>query len=507
MSIIKEIVGERTHNQALDHVRDDYGEYCKHVHRGKWQLARHLVPVCEALEKVERGEIDRLMIFMPPRHGKSQSCTETFPSYFIGKQPDRRVIEVSYGKSFAQKFGNANRKKLMGYGEKLFGVTMDRTNNSKTNWNIAGHDGGMISVGLGGGITGEGADLLLIDDVVKNRKEANSKTVRDGIWDEWTSTLLTRLHPGGRVILIMTRWHEDDLAGRILKEAEETGEHWEIINLPCEAEENDPLGREVGAPLWPERFGKAWMEKKKKAVGSRDWQALFQQNPKPDEAQQMFRREWFEVVNDYPRKARQVRYWDLAATERSKKNDDPDWTAGGRVAELDGIYYIADVRRTRARPKGVEDLIKQTAELDSRKVTIHMEQEGGSSGVNTIDHYRRVVLPGFSFYGDKKTSNKVERAAPLSAAAEAGNVKLVRGAWNEEFLDEIETFPFGRHDDQVDAVSGAFEKLNNAKFGILDYYKKLAEQQAENEMTENAENKVEKLKEKIKELLAKAKGG
>lgn len=477
MSLLKELVGERTAKPELDAIRNDYEDYCVHVHRGKWQPARHLKPVCEALQKVERGEIDRLMIFMPPRHGKSQSVTETFPSYFIGRQPDRNVIEVSYGQSFAQRFGNRNRQKILEYGEKLFGITMDKTINSKTNWAIAGNTGGMLSVGLGGAITGYGADLLIVDDVVKNRKEADSETVRNAIWDEWTATLLTRMQPGGRIIVIMTRWHEDDLAGRILKEAEETGESWEIINLPCEAEEDDPLEREIGEPLWPQHYGLEWMNKKKKAIGSRDWQALYQQNPRPSEAEQMFKKEWFEIVGDYPRDARLVRYWDLAATE-AKPGKDPDFTAGGKVAEKDGIYYIVDIRRTRATPKRVEDLVKQTAELDTKRVPIHMEQEPGSSGVNTIDHYQRMVLAGYTFYGDKKTSNKIERAAPVSSAAEAGNVKLVRGAWNKDFLDEADVFPRGKHDDMVDVASGAIAILSSAKFGILDYYEKLAEEAA-----------------------------
>lgn len=477
MSILNEIVGNNAikNDPVSERVRNDYEAYCEHVHRGRWKPSRHLKLVCKKIEQVERGEIERLMIFMPPRHSKSQTVTETLPSYFIGKDPTRRVIEVSYSQTFAQKFGNSNRRKVNEFGKPIFGITLDKTNNSKTNWSVEGQPGGMISVGLGGAITGEGADLLLVDDVVKNRKEADSETMRNRIWDEWTSTLLTRLHPGGRIIVIMTRWHEDDLAGRILAQAEENGEHWEIINLPCEAEENDPLGREPGEPLWPERFGKDWMEKKKKAVGSRDWDSLFQQHPRPQSLVRMLNPAWFEIVNDYPRKARQVRYWDLAATE-VKPGRDPDWTAGGRVGELDGIYYVVDIRRTRSTPKGVEDLVKQTAELDTVKITIHMEQEPGSSGVNTIDHYRRNILKGYSFYADKKTSNKVERALPLSSAAEAGNVKLVRGPWNKEFLDEAEQFPGGKHDDMVDVVSGAIAMLSNAKFGLLDYYRELAEQ-------------------------------
>lgn len=176
------------------------------------------------------------------------------------------------------------------------------------------------------------------------------------------------------------------------------------------------------------------------------------------EAGNKFKREWFEIVDSYPADARLVRYWDLAATE-PKPGKDPDWTAGALLGEKDGIYYIIDIKRTRATPQGVEKLIKQTAELDGKRVTIYMEQEPGSSGVNTIDHYRRRILAGFAFYGNKTTGSKEMRANPVSSQAEAGNIKLVRGQWINDFLDEAELFPHGAHDDQVDAVSGAFEML------------------------------------------------
>lgn len=176
-----------------------------------------------------------------------------------------------------------------------------------------------------------------------------------------------------------------------------------------------------------------------------------------------FKRNWFEIVDDYPRDSKLVRYWDLAATE-PKKGKDPDWTVGALVAEKDGIYYIADIKRTRSTPKGVEELIRQTAEIDGKEVYIFMEQEPGSSGVNTIDHYQRRVLKGFVFYPDKVSGSKEVRANPLSSAAEAGNVKLVRAGWINDFLDEIVGFPNeAAHDDQVDAVSGGFSKLNEPK--------------------------------------------
>ena len=173
---------------------------------------------------------------------------------------------------------------------------------------------------------------------------------------------------------------------------------------------------------------------------------------------EMFDRSWFPIVDDYPTDAKLVRYWDLAATE-AKAGRDPDWTAGALVAFDDGRWWIVEVRRVRATPGRVESLIAQTAELDGRSVPIVMEQEPGSSGVATIDHYARRVLPGYAFRGDRVSGSKAERARILSSAAEAGNVSVVRGPWVAEFLDEVEQFPLGAHDDQVDAVVGALGAL------------------------------------------------
>lgn len=173
----------------------------------------------------------------------------------------------------------------------------------------------------------------------------------------------------------------------------------------------------------------------------------------------MFQRAWFPIIDEAPAGIQKVRYWDLAATE-AKEGKDPDWTAGLKMAEKDGQYYIFDVTRTRSTPKYVEDLVKQTAAIDTKETYIYMEQEPGSAGVSSIDHYRREVLKGYAFWGIKTTGSKATRAAPVSSQAEAGNVFLVRGPWIGTFLDEVEQFPLGGHDDQVDAMSGAFEALH-----------------------------------------------
>jgi len=181
-----------------------------------------------------------------------------------------------------------------------------------------------------------------------------------------------------------------------------------------------------------------------------DWDAV------PDGTK--FRRHWFEIVAEAPAEARSVRYWDLAATE-PKPGKDPDYTVGTLMAERHGVFYIRDVRRDRLSPMGVEALVRQTAELDGRAVDVWLEQEPGSAGVNTIDHYQREVLKGFACFGKKTTGSKEIRANPLSSAAEAGNVKLVRGPWIGDWLDEVVQFPNGSHDDQVDSASGAHEQL------------------------------------------------
>ena len=230
-----------------------YADYVQLVHAGRWKRARHLDLVCRELENIMEGKTKRLMIFMPPRHGKSMTVTETFPSFYLGKNPKKRVIEISYSGDLAQQFGKKNRDKVEEYGPILFNNSLSNIQATKTNWNMDNGVGGMISVGIGGSITGYGADLLIVDDPIKNRAEAESSTYRDKLWEEYQSTVSTRLHAGGAVIIILTRWHEDDLAARLLNPEYGKVEDWKIISLPaiCEDPGTDPLGRMEGEALWP----------------------------------------------------------------------------------------------------------------------------------------------------------------------------------------------------------------------------------------------------------------
>lgn len=421
--------------------------------QGKWILAKHLIKLSQRLVDLAARRVTRLIVEMPPRHGKSELISHWFPVWYLNQWPHHRVILTSYESDFAESWGRKVRNTIIEHQAEL-NVKIVADSMSARRWDTT-VGGGMVTAGVGGPIVGRGANLLIMDDPIKNAEEAYSKTYRDKLWDWWRSTAFTRLEPNGVVVVIMTRWHKDDLVGRILTEE---SYKWDLLKFTALAEDNDELGRPFDEPLWPERFDKNSLLSIKKTVGSVYWSALYQQDP-IDRLGSIFNREWFKIVDDVPSDVLPVRFWDLAATE-FKMTNNPDWTAGALVSRKNGCWYIHRIDRLRGRPKLVEDFIKQCAMLDGRHVSIFIEQEPGSSGVNTIDHYQRNVLPGYIVKGVRSTGTKVLRAYPVSAAAEAGNVFLLRGPWINDFLDEISVFPLGEHDDQVDAVSGAFEAFS-----------------------------------------------
>ena len=404
----------------------------------------HLAHIRQRLEAMERGEVRRLMLFLPPRHGKSQLATVRYPVWRLLRDPRMSVIVGAYNQTLAETFSRASRRIAREV------LALDDERNAAAQWMTRA--GGIFrAVGVGGGVTGQGASLIVIDDPVKSREEANSAAYRDRVWNWYRDDLYTRLEPGGAVILIMTRWHEDDLAGRIL--ASEDAASWEVVNLPAEAEADDALGREPGAALWPARFDVDDLARIRRVLGSASYTALYQQRPMPAEGG-MFRREWFDVVQEVPATARKVRYWDKAGTE-----NDGDFTAGVLLAvDGDGVYYVCDVARGQWSALQRERVIRQTAEMDGTAVPVWVEQEPGSGGKESAAATIR-ALAGWTVRAERVTGDKMTRAMPLAAQCEARNVKLVRGAWNAALLDELTVFPQGKHDDQVDALSGAFAKL------------------------------------------------
>ncbi len=296
-------------------------------------------------------------------------------------------------------------------------------------------------------------NCLIIDDPIKNSEESFSETIRNKIWDWWLSTAYSRLEPGGIAIVLHTRWHEDDLIGRLIQEMGSGGEQWEVINFPAIAEEHDVLGRAPGEALWPERYGVADLERIKNTVGPYWWSSLYQQRPAPLEGG-MFKREWFKVVEGHSRITKKCRFWDLAATDGGG-----DWTSGALIGlDEDENYIILDVVRGQWEPHKRDAVILQTAASDGKETLIRAEQEPGAAGVAQIDALTR-KLTGYRFKGERASGDKVVRADAAASQSGIGRVKILRGEWNRAFLDELAMFPNGKHDDQVDSFSGAFNAL------------------------------------------------
>lgn len=385
------------------------------------------------------------MIFMPPRHGKSEMTTVRYAVWRLERDPELKVIIGAYSQTLANTFSRKARR----IASQRLTLTSERMDSWETN-----QGGGVRAVGVGAGITGQGGDLIIIDDPVKNRKEANSETYRETVWEWYTDDLYTRLEPDAAMILIMTRWHEDDLAGRIL--ASEDAHEWTVISLPAEAEEKDPLGRKVGEALCPDRYDLEALGNRKRVLRN-SYYALFQQRPLPAEGG-MFKSHWFEAVREFPRKDTQYcRYWDKAGTA-----DDGAYTVGVLMAKSrDNVFYVVDVVRGQWSSLQREQVIKQTA-IEDRNLygnnTVWVEQEPGSGGKESAEATIR-NLAGFTIRAERVTGSKEARAEPYAAQAEAGNVKLIQGDWNQVYKSELAAFPFGTYADQVDASSGAFNKL------------------------------------------------
>ena len=246
---------------------------------GRWQLARHLAAVDRAVMDALAGRAPRLLLVeAPPRHGKSEFISRHLPAWYLGRFPARRVLLASYEAQFARSWGRKARALIEQHGRELFGVRLATRQTAAADWQIAGSGGGMVTAGAGGALTGRGADLLIVDDPIKNAEQAASQRLRDKLWDWWQSTASTRLEPGGCAIVMATRWHEDDLTGRLLRQ-QSVGQPLRRLSLPALAEAGDLLGRSPGEALWPERWPREVLLARRQTLDAYWWAALYQQRP------------------------------------------------------------------------------------------------------------------------------------------------------------------------------------------------------------------------------------
>jgi predicted phage terminase large subunit-like protein len=422
----------------------EYSFYLEVVHEGKYIPAKHHFLLCDAVKRICDGTLKKLMIFMPPRHGKSQTITESLPSYLNGRFPDKKVMCISYGDSLAREFGRKNRNKLKTFGKELFGVEFQTGISSMTEWNIKGHTGGSYFSSIMGSVTGRGADYLIIDDPIKTRQEAESETYRERVWEEYQSSLSTRLMPNGVTIIILTRWHFDDLAGRILKEQPD---EWEVISLPAIAEENDLLGREEGEPLWAEYgFDREWAEQKKNEVGSKTWTSLYQQKPSPDSGD-VFKREWIRFYKTLP----QLEEYALSVDASFKDKKGSDYCVIQCWGRLGANKYLVDQVRDRM---SFPTTVSAFRSMSAKHPKAHLKLvEDKANGTAIIDYLKQEIA---GLVPVEPMGGKEVRASAISPQWESGNVFLPHPSicpWINDFIEEMLQFPQGKHDDQVDCMT------------------------------------------------------
>lgn len=414
-----------------------------------YQRANHHEQIAAKLEAVERGEIDRLMIFMPPRHGKSELASKRFPAWCLGRNPQRQIIAASYNSDLANDFGRNVRNIVA---EPEFGQVFPKVSlapdSQAANRMNTNHGGAYVAAGVGTAVTGRGAHIALIDDPFKDREEADSERRRELVWDWYRSTLYTRLMPGGAIVLIQTRWHEDDLAGRLL---EQEADQWEVLELPA-------LDPQTGKALWPEWYDEKALGRIKATIGPREWSALYQQQPQPDEGT-FFKREWLKEWKELP----SLRYYgtsDYAVTDGGG-----DYT----VHRIWGISPEGDVYRVDGwrGQTASNEWIDRKLDLIARYQPFMWFGEGGviqkAIEPMLVNRMReRGIYCAMEWM--PSVSDKPTRARSFQAMAATGRVYFEPGADVSEFL----VFPAGKHDDDVDTASligRAMDKVIPAMLG------------------------------------------
>lgn len=437
--------------------------------KGKFTLANHLDFLNKKLLDVAAGVVTRLAVFMPPRHGKSETISRWFCVWFLLNFPDKRVLLASYEAEFAAQWGQKVRDGFNEVAEQ-FGLRVNPMIAARHAWEIQRFDertqtwvatgGGMKTAGIGGPLTGRGGDIVIIDDPVKNAEEAFSPTMREKAWDWYRSTLYTRLEPDARIIIVQTRWHEDDLSGRILNEIGKGGDEFEVINFPAIAESSDVLGREPGAALWPQRYDEVALKQIEASVGPYWFAAMYQQQPIPA-GKGTFQMQW---VGRY-RKANGTYIltkpdgsqhgWPVQSTVifstvdlATSLKETADFTVISTWALTpQSELLLLDVVRERMEGPEHNGLLVNVW-LKYKPTMFYIEQAGFQ--LTTIQHALRAGLPITPVVPQ---GDKLQRSLPAAARMKAGFYYFPEGTAFEDEERELWRFPASPHDDFVDTVS------------------------------------------------------
>ena len=416
-----------------------------------YQVNWHHELIAEKLEAIERGDITRLMIFMPPRFGKSELSSKQFPAWYLGRNPEKEIIAASYGAELAMDFGRKTRNIFNSTEfKKVFkNITVAEDSSSAGRWNT-NRGGAYVAAGVGGAITGRGANLLIIDDPLKNWKEAYSPVRRKEVWDWYTSTAYTRLSPNGAIVLIMTRWHKDDLAGRLLEDMKNEGDQWEILNLPAIAETNEKY-RKKGSALWPEQYSLERLGQIKTTIGTAKFNALYQQDPFSEEHQE-FKSRFFKMTTEAEADHRRHgRYLTIDPALSEKETDDFTGWVDNRV-DADNNWHIS-ARRLRLNSAQLLNLLFTEYEKHHYdRIGIEKEKylQVLKPWIEQEERKRNVFLPITELaHGGRAKALRIRGLLPRY---EAGAIYHIHGQCGE-LEEELIEFPLGGHDDLADALA------------------------------------------------------
>ena len=461
ISALQKAINRLSVLEKHDKVQGSLLEYAR-FQMPEYQTPAHIKLLAHKLEEVERGNIKRLAIFMPPRHGKSQLTSQFFPAWYLGRNPSKFVIATTYAQDLADDFGRSVRNQIQDedYNRIFNDCTLSKDSSSVRRFHTTG-SGVYYAVGAGGAITGRGAHLLLIDDPIKGREDADSDAMRSNLIDWYRSTAYSRLMPGGSIILIQTRWHEDDLAGWILRET--SHEPWEVIELPAVLDEKASkiLKRPKGQALWPEAYDKKRLEEIKKTAGSREWNSLYMQRPSAEEGNILKRYWWKEWTEDNPPECNYIlQSWDTAYTVKSTSDYSAVTTWG--IFEHNGIQnaILLSARRERWEfPELKSEAIKLYNEFKPDVVLI----EAKASGWSLIQELQRAGIPITPF--NPKKADKKTRAHSVTPLFESGRVWYPSSKyWAEDVINQCAQFPSSNYDDLVDSTTQALMRLRQGLF-------------------------------------------
>lgn len=484
MTKLNEVEAVGLTEMETEMARRKYAAYFLLANAPEAKLYPHVKIICDAIQKIIDGQQQFLIIELGPQHGKSMAITETLPSYYLMRYPDKKVMVTAYGENLYSQFADSNRDKFTRLAPKLFGLTTSK--NTANQFDVRNHKGEAFFTSMLGSATGHSADLLIIDDPIKNSEEAMSPTVKEKIWKEWTNTFSTRLQNNSSVIVIATRWTTDDLSGRLLQQK---AYDWQEIKLPAIATgipkgQTDIIGRHNGEALCPELHTLNALLAQKKNLGTHAFNALYQQSP-TIEGGNIFKREWVKFyVPDRETQIRlhltdkdakilpkhfdtSVQAWD--ATFKSKEND--DFVAGQVWSKRGADLYL--------RPGWCHKRLSFTETLDAIRAMTRFYPdavtklvEDKANGPAIIDALKHEI-PGIVAVSPGSDS-KEARAASVSPIWESGNIYVPHPKWRpeiEDWLEEIFAFPNAPHDDNVDSMVYAVKRLhdNHSRGPVIRY--------------------------------------